>query len=189
MIVVVMSILTTGCQSIIGNDYFVIIDDSFSIANKSAAQMALSEWENALGRDLRINSISFGSCNAGGNLYEYPEKLICVHPTNSSWLDSNGYDSDTIGLTIRYHETDSANVYIPIDRIAGKGINYSTTNFAHEFGHAMGLEHTRQGVMYWQIDIESRVVDCNDVAQWLDIRGMSDETPACPNGGSFVLYH
>jgi hypothetical protein len=196
------AISTSGCfGDTLGIHYNVVIDSNFSDANKLYIRAAVQSWEDILGDNLDIISITEGSCSAGiiptigslppGNL-EMPDpgtmREICFHPTTGDWINAHTDEQSVIGLTYRHAPEDSADIYMPVDRDSTLSPADWTETAAHEMGHAMGLFHTTTGIMFWELDNTPKPT-CVDSSQYLTIRHMSDITPECPEGGSWSYYH
>lgn len=182
-------IALTACAQEYGLDYTVYIDPDFPAEDQGAGVQAVAVWENALGKDIHL-STGIRKCEASDFPLYTTKRMICIQPCSVEWINRQT-DEYAVGATIRKGDNDSSNVYIPVLRDTGYSSATMTQILAHELGHAFGLAHISQGLMFWSIDTDnsSATPTCGDMSQYLDLRHMSRITPECPEGGNYTYYH
>ena len=174
---------TAGCGDVLGVRYDVVVEPAFEVTQRAQVFAAVRSWERALPL-LTIQSERVGECTGA-------EREVCFRASTEAWIQAKQGGAGPYGATTSRHgESDSADVYVALDSDATLSADYLRQALAHEFGHAMGLEHVAgANLMYWEIHGEPAEPTCADAAQWLSIRHMDVRTELCPDGGSFTYYH
>jgi len=181
------------------SSYTLILDNSLSETTKEQVEEAASQWEVMLDHKLSFTILS-QSCNLPSGLQgalDYgigvDPKTLCVVASTGAYVDNlvgapPGFTTE--GYTVRQADIDSAITYLPMDRDGKDTSAIMVQIIAHELGHGMAMHHTQSGtIMCWDTSCASPAQTCDDVAQWSDIRGMSDVSKSCPKGGNYTLEH
>lgn len=163
------------------------IEDGFTPAEQQAIQDAVTAWMRLTGYDYSTMYIAVqpGGC---GTAMEQQANTTCVHP---GWASDE--DAFEPGETYKHGWNGQSDIFLPPTAPYDSGDSAAdlarfTQVAAHEIGHAMGLLHTQPGtVMFHGAEKAAMLPTCDDLAQYLSIRGMRDSSPECPSGGSFTL--
>ena len=171
-----------------GFDYTVDIDPAFSSEQEASIILALQQWDRASDGRLHYTSITHGQCvELGQEIGNTPgDNQVCYIAKSAQWIkDNDPFSSDPLAYTQLWPMSNHANVFLPIEEL-------SSDKFAlislHESGHSLGLKHSQSDtLMCWDVGCMSATITCDDIAQFDDIRGVSDKSKTCPNGGTYTL--
>ncbi len=170
----VIAFLLPACGGI-GNSYTVHVDPALTPDEQAAVVAALDSWEAAVPVHF---AVEIGPCSGihGGQ--------ICVHASNRAEIAAKQSVSDGIGvgLTLREqtwgHAVDGGEVFLDVPTIEESYVGDFQRIAAHEFGHAMQLEHNAPGdLMAAMLTDDAPAPTCADDAQWFELRG--EPAPAC----------
>jgi len=170
-----------GCagSSSFGDRFIVRADQGAGVDQIAAIQIAVESWQSALGAGAHIN-FSSGACNSEND-------EVCIKFVPPSEIASITADTGCIGWTAAY----PSNSVIFIPSVLPSGWNTAADLkqvIEHEMGHAMGLSHTQASTLMFQnAGDQAATPTCDDVAQWMSVRGQSEITTNCPQGGSFTV--
>lgn len=164
------------------NDYTIYIDPSFTGEDVSAVMEAIYDWGYISGGLIHLTTV-VGKCPGGS----YTTCIYNESTKNFEKLVNN--ETDVIGLT-DWNNDGSANVYIPsmYDATFDLSEPQMRAIAGHEMGHAFGLVHTLEGLMFWQLGgADTLVLTCADYAQYASVHKVSDVSDVCPKGSSFKI--
>lgn len=144
-----------GCAGPLPTDYTVTVDPTgFLVDQLDQISAGLTSWSVA---DPRINvRVVLAPCFGVG--VPGPGR-VCVVATCDFLASKAGY-------TIRTAGDRGANIGLCLARISQ---GHLTAVAAHEMGHAMGLEHVGDGLMFWQWH-DVATPQAADVAQFWGMR-------------------
>ena len=148
----------SACGRVTGNHYLVEADPSFSPSDIEAIQDAARSWEAAV--DGLEMPIVIASC------HDITAAAICIHASGASEVAARSGVPQAAGHTIWNDVGGETWMRIPSSR-------WFEREVAHEMGHAMGLQHNAKGtLMYFSASGESPAPTADDVAAWLEVRGL-----------------
>lgn len=176
----ILALALTGCVGST-DSYDVVVDSAYSKAQFATIEQSVSAWVPALAKAHVPITFSFHvQGSALCDRYSAPDGTICIHMSTQAEMIAVSGSNDYLGWTLRHNN--SSDEYINVQLIQQLGKRFDQT-ITHETGHALQLNHTTEGVMYWAQDAWVPTLPTStDVNQYMYTYGYTDDK-------QFTLYH